>query len=111
MIIIKKKEIIIEKKMLLDITNLLAEYDDLMHDTFNVLISEYAKDNEEFNNILAYHIKKIKEIAKAEEPNYVYDCYPFLGIMNPYDKNIKALDELCLEYKKNIESGDTIENK
>ena len=41
--------------MLLDITNLLAEYDDLMHDTFNVLISEYAKDNEEFNNILAYH--------------------------------------------------------
>lgn len=80
--------------MLLDITNLLAEYDDLMHDTFNVLISEYAKDNEEFNNILAYHIKKIKEIAKAEEPNYVYDCYPFLGIMNPYDKNIKALDEL-----------------
>ncbi len=31
--------------------------------------------------------------------------------MEDAENVIKALDELCLEYKKNIESGDTIENK
>ena len=76
--------------MLLDIENVMAEYDDLMHKLFETLI---MINDEEALPAISYYLKKIKQIPKDGNPNIISYNYPFTGLINPFDKNIKAVDE------------------
>ncbi len=76
--------------MLLDIEDVMNEFDDLMNKLFEILI---MIDDVEAIPTICYYLKRIKQIPKEGNPNIVSYNYPFTGLINPFDKNIKAVDE------------------
>ena len=79
---------------MLDIEMVFEEFDNIMHNMLEFLISECLNDNDDILNLIHYYIRKINEIAHTDDLNYVYEAYPFFGLINPFNKNIKAVDEL-----------------
>ena len=78
-----------------DLKAYLLEFDTLMSETIEVLIDETSNIyDEEIYNIILHSSINLKKLITNTNYDKVYSVYPFKGINNIFELNIKALDEI-----------------
>ncbi len=78
-----------------DLKAYLVEFDTLMSETIEVLIDETSNIyDEEIYKIILNSSKNLKNIITNTSYEKIYSIYPYEGINNIFNLNIKALDEI-----------------
>ena len=78
-----------------DLKAYLIEFDTLMSETIEVLIDENSHIfDEEIYNIIRNSSKNLRNIITDTTYDRIYSVYPFEGINNIFNLNIRALDEI-----------------
>ncbi len=78
-----------------DLKTCLIEFDSIMSETIQALISECSKIyDDEIVNVIATTLKRIRSLITNTSHDSVYTIYPFKGLDAIFDLNIKAVDEI-----------------